>query len=139
MSTPDLPPLLSSFLSLLFPLSPLSSPSFQIPAVGSELKLVIDGAWAPQLPSGAGPFGRLASPPNLEAKIATLAKSLNASSPKILPNLSGIAEAQRASMDATQADLGLKQNLRRAGGEALNSVAGFADRLRTKGDAIMTW
>ena len=131
----------SLFSLFLFPLSPLSfRPSFQIPAVASDPKLVVDGAWAPQLPSGAGPLGRpLVTPPNVEAKIVTLAKSLNGSSPKILPNLSGIATAQRASMNATQADLGLKQNLRRAGGEVINSVAGFADRLRTKGDAIMTW
>ena len=125
-----------SFLST--PRPPLSP--FQIPGVaGSDPKLVVDGTWAPQVPSGAGALGRLATPPNVQAKVAALARSLNRSSTAILPNVSGIVAARLASKNMTQTDLGLKQNLRRAEGQVLNSLAGFAETLRTKGDAILAW
>ena len=125
-----------SFLST--PRPPLSP--FQIPGVaGSDPKLVVDGTWAPQVPSGAGALGRLATPPNVQAKVAALARSLNRSSTAILPNVSGIVAARLASKNMTQTDLGLKQNLRRAEGQVLISLAGFAETLRTKGDAILAW
>ena len=91
------------------------------------------------MPSGAGALGRLATPPNVQAKVAALARSLNRSSTAILPNVSGIVAARLASKNMTQTDLGLKQNLRRAEGQVLNSLAGFAETLRTKGDAILAW
>ena len=112
----------------------------KLSAAAADPKVVVDGTYGLTTPSSIPVLGKLlAQPaPNLAAKLASLRSALNASQPRLLPNVSGILAAKRAN-NATQADLGLKQNVRRAEGEVLNSLAGFADRLRTKGDAIMTW
>ena len=112
----------------------------KLTSAAADPKVVVDGTYGLTTPSSIPVFGKLlAQPaPNLAAKLASLRSALNASQPRLLPNVSGILAAKRAN-NATQADLGLKQNVRRAEGEVLNSLAGFADRLRTKGDAIMTW
>jgi hypothetical protein len=113
----------------------------KLTSAAADPKVVVDGTYGLTTPSSIPVFGKLlAQPaPNLAAKLASLRSSLNTSQPpRLLPNVSGILAAKRAN-NATQADLGLKQNVRRAEGEVLNSLAGFADRLRTKGDAIMTW
>lgn len=134
----------STSTPLFFSLNPTTThrhSPFQIPGVaGSDPKLVVDGTWAPQVPSGAGALGRLATPPNVEAKVASLAASLNVSRLRDLPNVSGIfAERLAAKRNATKTDLGLQQNIRRAEGEVIDSLAGYAEALRTKGDAILAW
>ena len=113
----------------------------KLTSAAADPKVVVDGTYGLTTPSSIPVFGKLlAQPaPDLAAKLASLRSALNTSQPpRLLPNVSGILAAKRAN-NATQADLGLKQNVRRAEGEVLNSLAGFADRLRTKGDAIMTW
>ena len=113
----------------------------KLTSAAADPKVVVDGTYGLTTPSSIPVFGKLlAQPaPNLAAKLASLRSALDTSQPpRLLPNVSGILAAKRAN-NATQADLGLKQNVRRAEGEVLNSLAVFADRLRTKGDAIMTW
>ena len=125
----------------LFSLNQRPQKKKKLTSAAADPKVVVDGTYGLTTPSSIPVFGKLlAQPaPNLAAKLASLRSALDTSQPpRLLPNVSGILAAKRAN-NATPADLGLKHNVRRAEGEVLNSLAGFADRLRTKGDAIMTW
>ena len=153
----QLSPLLSLFsLSLfsfsLFSLSLLSLSSLkktQLPAsIGgsSDPKLVVDGTWGPQLPRGAGPLSSR-TPPNLAAKVASLRSAFNTSQPRLLPNVSGVLAAIRSAKagnsslfgSGSNPDLGLQQNLRRAGGQALDAAAGAVEGAKSFGDSILFW
>lgn len=117
-----------------------NKPTNQIPAVGSDPKFVVDGTWGPQLPQGAGALGSKLSmsPPNLAAKLARLRAALNSTQPRLLPNVSGIVAAKLAN-NATQTNLGLKQDLRRAEGQAVSAAAGAVEGARGLGDSILYW
>lgn len=57
---------------------------------------------------------------------------------RILPNVSGIVAAKLSS-NATETNLGLKQNVRRAEGQAINAAGAAAGGAVVSGDAILHW
>ena len=112
----------------------------KLSAAAADPKVVVDGTYGLTTPSSIPVLGKLlAQPaPNLAAKLASLRSALNASQPRLLPNVSGILAAKRAN-NATQADLDLKQNVRRAEGQTLNAAASAVENTKALGDPILFW
>ena len=108
----------------------------QLPSA-ADPKVVVDGAYGVTPPASIPVLGRL-QVPNLAAKLASLRSALNSSQPRLVPNVSGIVAAKRA-YNATQTDLGFKQNIRRAEGQTLNAAAGAVENAKALGDSILFW
>ena len=102
----------------------------------ADPKIIIDGAYVKTTPTrGQVPV----QSPSLEAKLASLGSAFNTSQPRILPNIFGVVAALKAKNGTQQADLGLKQNVRRAEGQAVDAAAGALEMAKSFDDSILFW